>query len=133
MPGGPTHTAIHSMLQRRLDLLTSASTGWSATAEVLADRPSVGCSRTDPLAAAAADALAAAGQPTEPEGAAYFSDGAIYGPARNAPVILLGPGEPSVMHAADEHVAIPRFLEAIELYDRLIQGWFERAADTIAP
>jgi len=128
VPNGPAHSELVAALRRRANDLASTRGGWLATVEVIGDRPSVGCPNEDPLAGAARAALTALDHPAAAEGVAYFTDGSVYGPGWDVPVIVLGPGEPGAMHRPDEHVCIPRFLDAIDIYARLVDEWFAGAA-----
>ena len=57
-------------------------------------------------------------------GASYFTDAAALKSAMgNPPTIILGPGEPSMMHQTDEWCSIGRIEEAEAIFSELIARW----------
>lgn len=90
--------------------------GW----ELLLDLPSVWTDPSDPLVARA---LARTSRDARPASlappATYFTDASIL-KAPLAPAILLGPGEPSQAHAANEACSVRRLAQAYEIYQSLL-------------
>lgn len=54
-----------------------------------------------------------------PEGVSYFTDAAVLGPALDAPMVILGPGDIAVSGIADEWIDIERLLSAARIYTRI--------------
>lgn len=46
----------------------------------------------------------------------------LLGPALNSPVITYGPGNPHLSHTNKESIEIPEFLQAIEIYSKLVSN-----------
>ncbi len=64
------------------------------------------------------------GERPRPETATYFTDGGVLHRAYGGPpTVILGPGEPSVMHKTDEWCEVARIGQAVEIYRDLIRGW----------
>jgi succinyl-diaminopimelate desuccinylase len=56
--------------------------------------------------------------------ATYFTDASVLKPAfGNVPTVILGPGEPSMAHQADEYCFVDRIYEAVSIYETLIRDW----------
>ena len=56
-------------------------------------------------------------QEESPKGVNYYTDASIYQPYLNGiPVLIYGPGEPTIAHQPDEWVDITKYLEAIQYY-----------------
>ena len=65
-----------------------------------------------------------AGETPVARGATYFTDGALLKPALgDVPAVVLGPGEPHLAHQTDEYCLVSRIDQAVEIYQRLIDGW----------
>eukprot|EP00164_Ancoracysta_twista_P002257 GFYU01002988.1.p1 GENE.GFYU01002988.1~~GFYU01002988.1.p1 ORF type:complete len:507 (+),score=82.39 GFYU01002988.1:169-1689(+) len=59
-----------------------------------------------------------------PVAAPYYTDGGVLQPSLNgAPVIILGPGQVSQCHVADEHVAVDELSKASDFYSRIALAW----------
>ncbi|MCF8033924.1 MAG: M20 family metallopeptidase [Desulfarculaceae bacterium] len=64
------------------------------------------------------------GQPPQPAGATYFTDGAALSRALgDAPTLLLGPGSPDQAHVTDETCRVANIPEAAEDYLAIAQHW----------
>jgi succinyl-diaminopimelate desuccinylase len=62
------------------------------------------------------------GSRAEARTASYFTDAsALKSVLGGAPLLILGPGEPSVMHQTDEYCEVDRIHEAVRLYSAIIQ------------
>lgn len=52
-----------------------------------------------------------------PRGVNYYTDASIYQPNLNGiPVLIYGPGEPSMAHQPDEWVEVEKYLDSIRYY-----------------
>jgi succinyl-diaminopimelate desuccinylase len=109
----------HEMLrQRMLDLLAPDID----EAETLVSMPSV---FTDPESTWVKDVLEIVahetGRAAEPGTASYFTDASALDSAfKGAPILILGPGSPRLMHQTDEYCEVSQILEAERIYASLI-------------
>lgn len=55
-------------------------------------------------------------QQLTPKGVRYFTDGSVYAPHLGIPVLIYGPGEPTMAHQPDEWIEIDKYLAAIRYY-----------------
>lgn len=54
----------------------------------------------------------------------YFTDGSVLAPQSRAfPVVILGPGEPQVMHKTDEYCEVDRLREGVDVYKSILTNW----------
>lgn len=59
-----------------------------------------------------------------PRGASYFTDAcALKTVYRDAPTIILGPGEPQQAHQTNEFCLVSRIVQAVEIYGALMRDW----------
>ncbi len=64
----------------------------------------------------------------EPKVVPYFTDGSVLAPrSREFPVVVLGPGEPDMMHKTDEYCRVDRLLEGVEVYKSLLSDWVSQS------
>lgn len=64
------------------------------------------------------------GHKPELQGANYFSDACVLQPFyQNAPIVILGPGEPKIAHQTDEFCYISKIEQAFRIYRELIEDW----------
>lgn len=56
------------------------------------------------------------GQVSTPMAATYATDGSVFVPAYNAPMVICGPGLPEKAHQPNEYVEIARLTEAARIY-----------------
>lgn len=64
------------------------------------------------------------GEPKEPKGVPYYSDGAILvGPSSNIPLVIFGAANPRYAHQPDECIEIEPFLSSIDFYKLVIQKY----------
>jgi succinyl-diaminopimelate desuccinylase len=56
------------------------------------------------------------GQSSIPTAATYATDGSVFVPAYNAPMVICGPGLPEKAHQPNEYVDIARLSEAARIY-----------------
>ena len=56
------------------------------------------------------------GQPREPGGVSYFTDGTIIANALNVPMTIIGPADTWMTHQQDEYVEITRLVEAAKIF-----------------
>src|SRR5207302_1109723 len=64
------------------------------------------------------------GAQPEPRTAAYNTDaGNLLKVYRDAPTVVLGPGEPQLAHQTDEYCSMERIRQAVALYEEVIRRW----------
>ena len=64
------------------------------------------------------------GQAERIEPLTYFTDASVLTTALGSPeVVIVGPGEPTAAHSADERCSVNRITEACAVYERIIAGW----------
>jgi succinyl-diaminopimelate desuccinylase len=56
------------------------------------------------------------GQVSQPSAATYATDGSVFVPAYNAPMVICGPGLPEKAHQPNEYVEIDKLVEAARIY-----------------
>jgi succinyl-diaminopimelate desuccinylase len=72
------------------------------------------------------EAAAVEAAPADPIGVSYFTDASVLTPALgNPPTVIVGPGDPGVVHQVDEWCSIPAIERAQLLYERLGAAWGE--------
>jgi succinyl-diaminopimelate desuccinylase len=113
------HTDVMAQLQ--------AAVGDDVPVAALFDLPAVWTDPADPLALAAAGAIAAAtGSNSPPLGMPYFTDASVFTPWLECPTIILGPGEPTQAHKTDEWIEVGMIPQAVSLYRDLARRWWAR-------
>jgi succinyl-diaminopimelate desuccinylase len=58
------------------------------------------------------------GQPSQPAAAAFATDGSVFVPAYEAPMVICGPGLPEKAHQPNEYVEIDKLMTAARIYTR---------------
>jgi len=103
---------------------------YEPTFRTLADMPPLWTDPDNPWITRVFDLMTAhTGVSPKPEIASFYTDGGVLGPAYgNVPTIILGPGDPSHAHQADEHVRVERIDETVLLYTQLMRDWFTATA-----
>lgn len=111
----------HAELRRRL----GASLGAQVKLGTMVDVGPVYTDPSDPWVQSvyALTASFLSGRP-QPRSATYFTDAAALNQAwRDAPTVILGPGEPQMAHQTDEYCYLERIGEAVEIYAQLMREW----------
>ncbi|OYX69465.1 MAG: hypothetical protein B7Y95_18170 [Rhizobiales bacterium 32-66-11] len=108
----------HSEVLARL----AALAGDGSSLECIHDLAPVWTDPTAPFVALCAAARDAEGHVAEPpRGASFFTDASVLSRLAPAPVVILGPGEPSQAHVTDEWCGVTEIEAARSLYGRLIR------------
>ena len=80
----------------------------------------------EPIVAAAEQAASAIlGRPVQAAGFSATCDMTYLVNNAGIPTVILGPGEIGVAHQVNEHIAVDQMALAVDVYSRIIQGWFE--------
>ncbi|MBL4630321.1 MAG: M20/M25/M40 family metallo-hydrolase, partial [Paraglaciecola sp.] len=59
----------------------------------------------------------------EPLGLNYVTDASALNQHYNCPTLILGPGEPSIMHKTDEYCSVQAILDAEKIYTEIAMRW----------
>ena len=54
-------------------------------------------------------------------GVPYFTEGCVWVPRLGIPMVICGPGDPTLAHQPDEHVEIAQVTQAAQVYAAVIQ------------
>lgn len=100
----------------------AAVAGGDSRVECIHDLAPVWTDPAAPLVAMCAAARGAEGHAAEaPRGASFFTDASVLAGLAPAPVVILGPGEPSQAHVTDEWCSVKEIAAAQRIYGRLIR------------
>lgn len=110
---GQNHAKILEEIQQ---LAQKASLSASYHIKVLNDMAYVDTSASNPFIRTAMQ-VAGMEQDASPRGVNYYTDASVYQPHLNGiPVLIYGPGEPSMAHQPDEWVDVTKYLDAIRYF-----------------
>ncbi|MCM3080739.1 MULTISPECIES: M20 family metallopeptidase [Brevibacillus] len=110
---GQNHAKILEEIQQ---LAQKASLSASCHIKVLNDMAYVDTSASNPFIRTAMQ-VAGMEQDASPRGVNYYTDASVYQPHLNGiPVLIYGPGEPSMAHQPDEWVDVTKYLDAIRYF-----------------
>lgn len=56
------------------------------------------------------------GRESTVRGVNYYTDASVYGPRLDIPILIYGPGEPTMAHQPDEWIEVDKYMEAIRFY-----------------
>jgi succinyl-diaminopimelate desuccinylase len=86
--------------------------------EVDNDKPPIETDRSEPLVDAVVQSVAAVrGSTPEVGGVSYGTDAACLGPGFGIPMVICGPGAPSMAHQPDEYVEVEQLVQAAQIYE----------------
>ncbi len=114
LPNEETETALRE-IQEVIEAMEKEDPEFNARLEVLRTGSPIDTPLNSPLVRYAQSACSLLGLPAEPVGYAQASDGRFFS-EKGIPTILIGPGEASQAHTADESIDIAQVLEAARLY-----------------
>jgi succinyl-diaminopimelate desuccinylase len=101
----------------RAAALEHLQAGVTLAVEVLADHAALSIASEDELVAVAADAVrSVTGALPAAVGFSYYTDAAAFHSRGSYTTLLLGPGDPTIAHQVDEHVAIADLGRAADAY-----------------
>jgi succinyl-diaminopimelate desuccinylase len=92
----------------------------SGSVQRFLELPSVWTDPASDLTRRVFDIAAVAGQPLEPQAAAYFTDASVLADPMNPRVYLFGPGDPAAPHTADESCSVDAITLARDVYLALL-------------
>jgi succinyl-diaminopimelate desuccinylase len=114
---GQDHQHIVDTVRQLIDRLCAEEPTFQAEVRVLTERVPLDIPFDDPHVrtfVAARDRVV--GQTSQPEAATFATDGSVYVPAYQAPMVICGPGLPEKAHQPNEYVEIDRLIEAARIY-----------------
>ncbi|WCK55701.1 M20 family metallopeptidase [Aneurinibacillus sp. Ricciae_BoGa-3] len=113
---GQVHQDILAQLHTILDALCKAA-GASYQIEIANDLPSITTPEDDAFTILAVEtAQKHLDSQLTPKGVRYYTDGSIYAPHLEIPVLIYGPGEPLMAHQPDEWIEVEKYLESIRYF-----------------
>lgn len=113
---GQEHTVIAEEL-RELLVQVCEPVGARCEIRVAHDLPAVTTSKEHPFIQLSLEAIKRRwGTELSAGGVNYYTDASIYGPHLGVPILIFGPGEPTLAHQPDEWIEIDRYLDAIRYY-----------------
>lgn len=85
--------------------------------DLVNDKASLETDRNDDLVKATVESVKSVSRkPPEVGGVTFGTDGAHLGPGFNIPMVICGPGSPSMAHQPDEYVEVKQLIQAAEVY-----------------
>jgi succinyl-diaminopimelate desuccinylase len=109
------HDAIYGSIERTIG---------PGSVERLIDLPPVETSLDDPFVVLAREVSARITDRVAPAGVEYMTDAAVLTPhLGDVPTVILGPGEPSLAHQADEWCSIDAIERAADAYEEIAAAW----------
>ncbi|MCS7061418.1 MAG: [LysW]-lysine hydrolase [Anaerolineae bacterium] len=87
-------------------------------------------SKDTPLARAFVDAIRAEGLRPAFKYKTGTADFNVVGPAWNVPIVAYGPGDSSLDHTPDEHIAIAEFEQSVRVLERVLRRIIGRVAES---
>jgi succinyl-diaminopimelate desuccinylase len=114
---GQDHRAILRQVEDLIADLGQRLPDFRASVEVVNDRIPVATSPGEPVVQRFCDIVAeVVGERPVPKGVNYYTDGVVFAPALNAPMIICGPGEAKLAHQPNEYVEVPKMVEAAKIF-----------------
>ncbi|MDQ0221044.1 M20 family peptidase [Peribacillus cavernae] len=105
-------TQVNNLLQNTCD-----SYGTYGEITVLVDMPAVTTSEEDPFTKLALKTLNTyLNQDMPAKGVKYFTDGSVFYPHLKVPILVYGPGEPTMAHQTNEWIEVDKYLESIRFF-----------------
>lgn len=114
---GQDHQQILATVRQLIDRLCAADPTFQAEVRAITERVPLDIPFDDPQVRAfvqVRDHLT--GQASQPSAATYATDGSVFVPAYQAPMVICGPGLPEKAHQPNEYVEIDKLIEAARIY-----------------
>lgn len=114
---GQDHDAIARQVEELVADLEERMPGFRASVEVINDRIPVATSPNEPVVQRFYDTVdRVTGKRPEPKGVNYYTDGVVFAPELEAPMIICGPGKAGLAHQPNEHVEISKLVESAKIF-----------------
>jgi succinyl-diaminopimelate desuccinylase len=113
---GQDHNHIKKLVN---NLLQKVCEPFGATGElkILVDMPAVTTAEDDPFTKLASTTLSKyLNQNKTAGGVKYFTDGSVFWPHLMVPILVYGPGEPTMAHQTNEWIEVDKYLESIHFF-----------------
>lgn len=120
------HNEIINDIQEIINNLQYQIPSFNAELLVINDRQSISTNANNPLVELALQTnKEIRGFLSEAKGVNYYTDGSVFGPATDLPIIIYGPGDEKIAHQPNEHVNINKFLDATKFYTQMAKNYLE--------
>lgn len=114
---GQDHQDIMQTVRQLIDRQCAADNTFHAEVRMLTERVPLDIPFDDPRVQAFVRARdQVTGDASQPTAATFATDGSVFVPAYNAPMVICGPGRPELAHQPNEFVDIDRIVEAARIY-----------------
>ncbi|NOX93660.1 MAG: M20 family metallopeptidase [Alphaproteobacteria bacterium] len=137
--GGMNVNSVPDHAEFTIDIRTNASRdhkdffsdlehylGEDVELQTFTDMPAISTPVSDPFTQAAVEAcrnVLSDTEHVEPLGLSFFTDASALNTHYQCPTLILGPGEPAIMHQTDEYCLVQRITEAEEIYTQIAKRW----------
>lgn len=119
---GVAHETIGRRIQMTLNAVVGSHPGIQGSLKTALDREPVASSAHSPLALAGGQAVRQVMvKTTRPAGTPYLTDGCIWVPALNLPMVICGPGNRALAHQPNEYVEVLELEQAARIYTLVIE------------
>jgi succinyl-diaminopimelate desuccinylase len=114
---GQEHQQIVDTVRQLIDRLCAEDSTFDAEVHVLTERIPLDIPFDNPLVQAFVQVRdQVTGQTSQPAAATFATDGSVFVPAYEAPMVICGPGLPEKAHQPNEYVEIDRLITAARIY-----------------
>ena len=119
-----SHHQILQDFENIIAKLNKENSSFTATIQVLNNRPSVETAQDHPFVKLAEQVIGEEFKRTEkPKGVNFYTDAAVFLPATQLPAIFYGPGDAAMAHQPDEYVRVDSLIEATQFYAAIIEQY----------
>ncbi len=119
---GLDHTLLTQRVEAAALAVAAARAGTRAEVTQVVNQQPVGSPPDSPLALATAEAVQeVTGRRVSFGGVPYFTEACIWAPVLRLPIVICGPGDPSLAHQPDEFVPLAELELAVAIYTRVAQ------------
>jgi succinyl-diaminopimelate desuccinylase len=114
---GQDHQAIMDTVRQLIDRLCAEDPTFHAEVHAITERVPIDVPFADPQVQAFVHSRdAVTGQTSQPAAASFATDGSVFVPSYQAPMVICGPGLPEKAHQPNEYVEIDKLSEAARIY-----------------
>lgn len=121
---GMDHKEIARDFEKIFEKLAGEIPDFKAGIKILNDRAAVETKASHPFVQSALRVIETEfGKSTEATGVSFYTDASIFLPASGLPCIFYGPGDASMAHQPNEHIAVDYLMEAAHFYCAMIEEY----------
>jgi succinyl-diaminopimelate desuccinylase len=114
---GQDHLAILGQVKDLIADISRHFPDFKASVRVTNNRPPLETPPNEPVVQCFMDVVAeVTGKRPVPKGGRYYTDAVAFVPVLRTPMIICGPGDARLAHQPDEHVEVPKLIEAAKIY-----------------